>query len=196
MDPELLKKAAESTMRTGRKSEHGVQRLHLLDKPSVRWLRNTPRDVSRVEPGLMQTFLRLARGEERWPLYLYGPTGRGKTLAGLCFTDRVRPSAYCTTWELSDMVFQRDAYIWRTTREVKLLVLDELGTRTNITDPHYEAVKRCLDDRELHANRVAIYISNLAPPQLAALYDDRIASRACCGVPYEVQGPDLRRSEP
>ena len=76
--------------------------------------------------------------------------------------------------------------------EKDLAVLDELGQRATVGDLHYSAVKKFADARELHAGRVAVYISNLGPKGFAALYDDRISSRVLCGSRYELKGRNRR----
>jgi hypothetical protein len=77
----------------------------------------------------------------------------------------------------------------------RLVVLDEIGARQKVTDLHYSAVKEFADVRELDHSGVAIYISNLEPAQLAAVYDDRIASRLLCGTWFKLDGKDRRMGE-
>jgi chromosomal replication initiation ATPase DnaA len=75
-------------------------------------------------------------------------------------------------------------------RKARIVVLDELGGRTQTTDHHYEAVKMVLDERE---GQPLILITNLIPADLAAVYDDRIASRCAAGTVVDLsQFPDRR----
>jgi DNA replication protein DnaC len=141
----------------------------------------------------VQLLRRLVTGKARWPLYLHGPAGSGKTLAALCLCDVTIQAVYQTVEQISDVVFQPGEWIWRAARERELCVLDELGARQNVTDPHYQAVKKFADARELYANRVAVYISNLRPKELVKVYDDRIASRMLCGELFCLEGEDRRR---
>ena len=68
---------------------------------------------------------------------------------------------------------------WSELERSRLVVLDELGTRTNVTDHHAEVVKRVLDIRE---GRPLVIISNLRASELESVYGDRIASRAAAGT--------------
>lgn len=78
---------------------------------------------------------------------------------------------------------------WRDVSSVPLVVLDEIGSRDRVTDHHYDAVKRVLDER---MNRPLVLISNLSLEEVERLYDDRIASRMGAGTVMNVQGKDRR----
>ncbi len=155
---------------------------------------NVHRSFAQVDQGLVQLLRRLVTGQARWPLYLHGPAGSGKTLAALCLCDVTIQAVYQTVEQISDVVFQPGEWIWRAAKERELCVLDELGAREKVTDPHYQAVKKFADARELYANRVAVYISNLRPKELVAVYDDRIGSRMLCGELFCLGGVDRRRA--
>ena len=60
-----------------------------------------------------------------------------------------------------------------------MTVLDELGTRQQVSDFQYEVTKKAIDTRE---GRPAIVISNLSLTALAKVYDDRIAARLSEGT--------------
>jgi hypothetical protein len=155
------------------------------------------RDMGRVPKALVKVFRGLVAGELLWPLFLYGPAGSTKTVSSLCLCDWAVTRRYTTAEELSSVVFDRAHHVWRDAPEPDCLwVLDELGARLKVaTDPHFDAVKRLVDARELHADRVAIYISNLDPSQLARIYDDRLVDRITCGEVFYLDGPSRRRSE-
>ncbi len=148
-----------------------------------------------VDSRLRTTLRELATGEARWPLYLWGTSGAGKTMAALCLVDYVPPAGrfYATVGELCDAVMAQEAKgNWKQVREAELAILDEIGERRNIGDLDYTTVKRFMDLRESRQGRVAIYISNLSPGDLQKAYDDRIASRALCGTVFELKGSDRR----
>ncbi len=46
---------------------------------------------------------------------------------------------------------------------------------------HHQAIQKLADIRE-RRRRVVVYVSNLPVEKLAALYDDRVASRLSCGT--------------
>lgn len=141
------------------------------------------------------------KGEKPWPLVLWGSAGTGKTCAALSVTDGVSGSRiYCPVQELVDglvamqqdrggfMWFRNDIDFWREWDRALLTVIDELGTR-QASDFHYATVKRAIDRRE---GKPAIFISNCPIPELADLYDERIASRLAAGTVLEFSGEDFR----
>ncbi|HWB00774.1 MAG TPA: hypothetical protein VG713_19915 [Pirellulales bacterium] len=165
---------------------------------NVRLLPSVDRRPDGTDPVLIRLFARLVSGRAPWPLYLHGPVGRGKTLAALCLCDVARSAAYFTAEGLCDTATElklrpdelRD--FWETVAAKDLAVLDEIGLRGEPSDFAYTTLKRFLDARELCGQRRAIYISNLAPKNLAKLYDDRICSRLFCGSRFELHGSDRR----
>jgi hypothetical protein len=169
------------------------------------------RRAGAVDCELMGLFRRLAHGGAKWPLFLYGPAGSGKTCAALALTDLVQTTFYGTPEDLCTIILKGGPRRWAPSKaEIvyrddrpalvaipaeRLVVLDELGARSKITDLHYSAVKEFLDSRELGHNRVGIYISNLEPDKLVGVYDDRIASRLLCGTWFELAGKDRRMED-
>jgi hypothetical protein len=158
--------------------------------------------MNKVDPHLVQTFRELVTGKAAWPLFLFGDVGTGKSRAALCLCDCVRSSSYYTLDEICDAEMGRDfeqkVRIWRAigtcpTMVNALVVLDELGERQTVGDLQTTVLKKCLDLREQAADRVAIYISNVAPDALARLYGDRIASRLLCGTLARLSGADRRQ---
>jgi chromosomal replication initiation ATPase DnaA len=142
----------------------------------------------------------LAAGRARWPLFLFGSVGSGKTSAALALCDVVATAAYFTaeglrssTMPESDPLVVRQ--LWETIETKGLIVVDEIGARSQITDFGYQTLKRAVDARDQHAGRAAVYISNLGPGELERLYDERLASRLFCGTRFELTGKD-RRFEP
>ena len=152
-----------------------------------------PRSLSLVDTDLCDLFGKLADGEAPWPLLVWGEVGGGKTFAGLCFADMVRGSIFLTLQEACDGVM-RGEQRWesRNDEHGALLILDEIGERSKAGDLLYTTLKGILDYREFNHRRVAVYISNLSPAELAKLFDDRIASRLTAGSVLKLTGPDRR----
>ena len=136
--------------------------------------------------GILRT---LAKGEGRWPLYLYGQPGTGKTCSSLALVDRVLPIRLYATVETLVQWMLGKTWQWRELENARLLVIDELGQRTEATDIEYAAVKAAADARE---HQPAIYISNHPPERMRDFYDSRVFSRICSGGWYELTGPDHR----
>lgn len=150
-----------------------------------------PRRLDMVDHALRHRFSDLLDGRARWPLYLHGAVGTGKTLAALSLCDHAQPSYWTTVERLVDRRMAKDESCFETISTMRLIVLDEIGARQKDLDVFYQVIQDVADHRE-HKNRVAVYVSNLSPPELADLYDDRIASRLLCGTIYELTGPDRR----
>jgi len=167
------------------------RRLRLTER-ECRPKEHIPRVSTKVDPTLWRLLLELANGEQRWPLYMYGATGTGKTCAALCLVDRVVDSIYTPADRLAEWTLHNDAYAWQHAGAVGLVVIDELGLRSRNSDLEYISVKRMADVRE---HRAAIWISNHKPDDIRQIYDDRIYSRICSGVWYELTGDDRRMQE-
>lgn len=147
------------------------------------------------------------QGREPWPLFLFGAPGRGKTCAALCVADLCF-SQYFTVPILAEqhnaaMVGKFECTVasgevrrpqpslfreWFLERP-DLLILDEIGLRSTVTDAHYEVVKHAIDARE---GRPFIAISNHPLGALAKIYDTRVYSRLGAGTVVEVGGEDRR----
>jgi DNA replication protein DnaC len=150
---------------------------------------DTPRLPEQIAPDLLALLRRLAVGELRWPLYLYGPTGRGKTCAALWLMDQVPGSLFCTAERLVQWVLEHARSSWELAGDSPLVMVDELGLRSRDSDLEYVAVKQMADLRE---HRPAIWICNHPPNSIRSTYDDRIYSRICSGTWYELTGADRR----
>jgi DNA replication protein DnaC len=162
------------------------------------------RSPSEIAPSLKAMIRSLSLGEASWPLLLFGSAGSGKTCVGLCIGDmasyrinslfcdlpglclllnQIRTSGLWTTGYPPRVRSEPD--VWREWAHAGLAVLDEIGARAVVSDHHFETLKRALDLRE---GKPAVYISNLDPAQLTALYDDRIASRLASGTVVRLSG--------
>ena len=143
----------------------------------------------------------------RWPLFLYGPVGTGKTCAAWCVVDEIPGGGYRivkTVSEISDELmaaqggnFARAGFSisanewWDRWNTAAVCVLDELGTRGAVSAAQYENVYRAIDRRK---GKPLVVISNLSPDELvtSGAYDDRVMSRAASGTIVEFTGEDRR----
>ena len=177
--------------------EPGLRPLAMIPR-NVRLLPEVPRQWSAVEKPLVDALRPAVTGSAPWPVLLGGAPGSGKTCAGLALCDIARTAFYLTVEELCGIVMDRgridQAQLWERIATKDLVVLDELGCRSNVGDLEYSAVKRLLDIREtLHACCL-VAISNVEPDHLVKLYDRRIHSRLTCGLVYRMQAGDRRRT--
>ncbi len=170
------------------------------------------REIALVDDGLKTWFRKLVRGEAKWPLFLHGTPGTGKTCACLALLDYLWPwqQSYTTATELTSNVMAsygtKQEFDWRQfgryvegegsnpnspaeKRGAALTILDELGIREKITDTHYESVQRVIDMRR---GLPLILVSNLSIAGIGRIYDARIASRCEAGTVVELRGRDRR----
>lgn len=146
----------------------------------------------------------------KWPIYLTGDTGAGKSCAAACVWSGWRGSparwyraseivgdvlacrsngkgyivrrSEDTTWE------EWESGIMRKVADASLAVFDDVGIR----DPSpaaYEIFYLMVESRK---GKPTIYTSNLDAAALNRLYDARIASRLLCGTRIRVRGTDRR----
>ena len=178
-----------------------LHRLPLME-PRVRWLPDKPRVRGMVPDLIARCINKCCAGESPWPLVMVGDAGSGKTCAALLLSDRAS-GFYSTARDfverLRDAEFGRlysesgytisKQQLWRDWSTPALAILDELGTRSTVSDHHYDVVKTCLDSRE---GRPTVYIANLTIERIAEVYDDRVASRLSAGTVVKCRG-DMRR---
>lgn len=171
------------------------------------FLPGTDRSRELIAPGLRKHINHCVTGSGPWPLTLVGGVGTGKTLAAVCLLDSARGGTIYTTvtemcestqlamkgelWDehTGDRINTRQ--YWHNWQHAVCTVLDEIGARTNVTDHHYDCVKRALDLRE-RDGLPCVFISNLSLDRIATVYDDRIASRLAQGTLVDMSGPDRR----
>jgi hypothetical protein len=180
-------------------SSNPTRRFRLRLRPVERiQFPNLDRRWKLVAPELLDVLRRLATGELDWPLLLFGGAGRGKTLASLCLCDIALSSVYHDAETLANWTMNRPptemAEVWSEIARKELVVLDEIGTRSKVTDLPYRMVMDLAETREKAGRVATIYITNINPTDLAALYDDRIASRLMAGTHFELKGKDRRKT--
>lgn len=184
-------------------------RLRLMPMPKVLHEPGKYRTRDEIPEEILATMRAVALGQQPWPLFMWGPAGVGKSCAALALLDyTAAPNHYWTVEGLCEhliacdkgqvdtggvhpMTVSRREY-WKELNRSELVVLDELGTRTNVTDHHAEVVKRVLDIRE---GKPLIVISNLRVGEVEGVYADRIASRAAAGTIIDWSHYDDRRLE-
>ncbi len=183
----------------------GYVQVVVANEPQPVFVPHLPRDVDQIDPEFRSIVNTLVSGQARWPLFVHGPAGVGKTRAALCLCDRVRGAVYTTVAEVCDRrikamrgdlwspgptggrVWESD--IWSSWARSPLVLLDEIGTRANVSDHQFETVKRCIDEREA---KPAVFVSNLSLANLAVVFDDRVASRLAAGTVFKLDGQDRR----
>lgn len=175
-----------------------LTRVRLKQRPNPKVFHETCKYRTRDETpeDIVAAMRAVALGKQPWPLFAWGPAGVGKTCAALVLLDyTAAPNYYWTVEGLCEHLIACDKgqidtggihpvtvsrrEFWKTLGRSELVVLDELGTRTNVTDHHAEAVKRVFDIRE---GKPLVVISNLRASDLEAVYGDRIVSRAAAGT--------------
>lgn len=158
-----------------------------------------------------ESFLRVVREAfraNRFPLYLWGDPGRGKTCAAACVY-RSQPEHMRVLWwstptflgivarcrREGNVAIPGSAYtvgeehLWETRiGQPAVLFMDDVGIRSP-TDAQYEMLFRLVDMRGV---RPTVYTSNLHPDLLQKTYDGRISSRLLRGTVIEFSGNDRR----
>ena len=146
--------------------------------------------------------------EARWPMYLHGAQGRGKScFAALLFQVWPTRAVWCDVGELLSHVktCRRDGSVeiagpdgrmfefsevmlFDRLANAGLLVLDDIGIRTP-TDVDLEILTRSVNAR---AGLPLIATSNLKPDELNTAFGARLASRLLAGSPLCLTGSDRR----
>ncbi len=161
------------------------------------------RNPKRVSRNLADAF-KAARMDGTWPLLVWGDAGTGKSRFALIvhdwyggkfydFHDLVGDYQLCRLGDLYDEDHINrpkihDRRFWEMIGEYRIVIVDEIGMRKD-TDHSRECLTRLLNTREC---KPLLLISNLSPEEIAAHYDDRIASRMCSGKVVRVYGDDMR----
>jgi DNA replication protein DnaC len=145
-----------------------------------------PRDLNEVDRAVRRQMRPVLMGESKWPIYLYGPTGVGKTCCVLALTDRVNRCWYTDIHDLPPY-WQRDHSDWREIRRRNLVVIDDIGRSGN--DVEYEQILQVCRWREC---KPTIFVSNHDPAKIDELFDRRIWDRLCKGTVIHYSGKSKR----
>ncbi len=140
-------------------------------------------------------------------VYLYGPTGTGKTFLAKCTGKRLLDAGRTVLYLSAPALFeaaraakfadadQPDALTaYRRIQDVNLLILDDLGTEP-ASDSRYADLLTLLEERERPARepRRTLIASNMDLRQLKTAYNERVYSRIAGGfdmLPFA--GDDIR----
>ncbi len=161
------------------------------------------RSIDEIPPGLRKAMREMRDGWCRWPVYIFGPVGVGKTAAVLTLVDRIEGSSYMTAAEMmaevraarSNKLVNDTGYgisereLFRRLAASRLVVIDEIGQRRDPTGWVDQTLHRVLDDR---INRPTILVGNHDLADLAKVMDDRVVSRLSAGTLIHVDGEDRR----
>lgn len=150
---------------------------------------------SEMKPYVIDAIEKAARGGSCWPLVFVGDTGSGKSCAAVCAVEKYGGHFHAFNVFCDELVqagqersFDHLGYhiypnhIWHNWKTSKLPVVDDVGTRTKVSDHQFETLKRMLDTREM---RPIIVTTNLQIEELSKVFDDRIASRLAGGTVIE-----------
>lgn len=208
MGPAETKSETDDATTTITFSEHS-RRFSILNRmlaktdrqPKI--LPDLPRSRELVKPELADAINSCLRGESDWPLLVLGPPGVGKTFGILTALDAFHRSVYTSPSELHRKVLAADRgevrngagfrvhaqSIFDEIADASLVGVDEIGLRSEVSDAHYENFKRLCDLRD---HKATIYVSNVMPQKIAAIYDARILSRVASGTVVTLKGEDRR----
>lgn len=149
------------------------------------------------------------RGELRWPLFIWGRPGVGKSFASALLYQRWDARQRVAWWRLTDfqariaecrknghavaMVegrpIERTEEMWfRILGQQDMVVFDDVGIREP-TDTGFEVLFMVAEHRRM---KPTVYTSNVAPAALQKVYDERVASRMLAGTVLEMTGADRR----
>jgi DNA replication protein DnaC len=185
-----------------------TRKLLLLETP-IRDKENhgtKPRTLAEVTPELRQIFHRLADGELKWPLYLWGPPGSGKSCAALCLIDHIKGGKF---WHMSafDSLVQRikkgieerpypetgkipEAGWWRWFAYLPSVALDDVGSQEVSSETQEDTLFLALEARD--GGQPLVTTSNRSPKEIETAYSQRIHSRMCSGTIHRLEGRDRR----
>ena len=160
-----------------------------------------------MPPGFRKAY-DIALEGNRWPLYVFGDAGRGKSYAAAYVAAVVAARGFavefvntaaallCLAKALGSddgMASYMGRMVYGSTFKRRLLeagfvVLDDLGTRSP-SDTQYDILRELIDGR---FQMPTLITSNLKPDEIEKVYDGRIGSRLLGGVWYEFKGQDRR----
>lgn len=160
------------------------------------------------EAGALKLARRFVAGWQKakaggYGLYFYGNPGTGKSHLACAILRHLLPGCYGLYTRAQDIIQyirstwgnKSDTTSFEANRKftsVDLLVIDEIGVQAG-TPNEQQILFSIIDDR-ISQGRPTIFLSNLAPNQLAQVLGMRIADRirGCC-VPYRFDGASHRK---
>lgn len=179
------------------------------------WRRRPPDEYEALDESKINAetldLLRSQDAANRWPFYLFGPVGRGKSFLAALVYVRWRGSAKMLRYvdlisnsltvskygELSNytadgrLIEFSEAGWWKHLADVGLLVVDEIGSGMS-HEWRAEILWKLLETRK---GKPLILTGNLSLDQVRHQFDDRIQSRLLEGTLIEFEGRDLRRDD-
>jgi DNA replication protein DnaC len=185
--------------------------LALRAKPKVRHLPAKERAVNLIDTALRRVIRECVKGLAPWPLFVHGGVGVGKTCAALALLDlvaghtsyytatewaeRCGDAAHGRAWEKRgiDSVQVTTQILRERISSAALVVIDELGTRGDVSGFAYERVKEVID---LRHGKPLVVISNHDLDGITKLYDDRVADRLAAGTLVCLEGESRRMARP
>lgn len=147
--------------------------------------------------------------EKRWPMYVWGSTGTGKTTAlAIAFSQvpltvdamftqltkfcelvtRCRKDGEATEWIGDQCVTHTESHLWYRVKCCQFLFIDEIGVRSDL-DTRVEILQRILDER---VGKPTLMTGNVPFLSLEAQFDSRVSSRISGGYVLEMTGQDRR----
>lgn len=195
----------------------GPRKLLVRPQAEPRHLLAIQREPAMIDQRLRDVIRKAAAGAVKWPLFVVGKPGSGKTCAGLCVADHVEGSGFWP-WDefwrfLNDVNMGRavtqvpgkknpngytepghsitwtSARWWAAFRSLPVAIVDDIGLRASANDTQYEAMKRALDERE---GLPLILMSNLDEAGIGTIFDLRVMDRISCGTVVKLEGKSLR----
>lgn len=142
-------------------------------------------------------------------IYLWGQNGFGKSSAAavLCkwvWGEYSIPSYFITSFQLRDVFTGKDGYIdpddWNCDiliseriKEVKFLVIDDIGKDYRSDSGYIESCLGGLIQARRRSLKVTCYTSNINPAKLHQVYNQSISGIIKeCTIPLEIKGEDIR----
>lgn len=183
------------------------RKLKLGTAPNNHYVSHKRRTIDLIPAAMREAIRAVVSGKSPWPLFCCGEPGVGKSCAGLVLLDYAGGS-YLTAQGLAEKLIDaangrltyRDSgrlvhptNLWEEWGSSPLVVLDEIGQRSTVSDFAYDSVKQLLDIRE---GKPLLVLSNLGLDEIAKVYDDRVASRLVAGTVIRLVGEDLRTKRP
>ena len=132
---------------------------------------------------------------KRFPIFIYGDVGVGKTCLAACM---YRESVNNPFWTRADQLlvdmsqYRGGAELRRQLKQYSSIFLDDLGTMEP-TRPMFNAFFDLLELRK--ADPRIIITSNHDPNRIAELFDDRVRSRIMAGTMIYLRGEDRRAGQ-